>query len=240
MPVPHLPCCGTLQLEITCTGEQFLENIDLGTTFGFILTENLHDEFCDEWLVSSKNCISEAQADVSAFTNQARLYISCSFDMDLVLARQKGLWPSSLIDPLVDSFDCESCDIKVSTLMPKSSLVYRQKLQPTLVESQRFAGKEPSRSSHLHSIHTGNDSPVEKLGSDAPSASSYSKQPRTRSPQRDRRPRQRPQRRYSEVASAAFCYAFTYEHERPYSRERLPSPEPLDFPALSVLDPVRP
>ena len=242
MPVPALPECGTLKLEISCAGEQYLENIDFCTTFGFILTESLHHGFCDEWLVSSNNGNRiDEQPDLEAYlNNQLKLHISCSFDLDLVIARQRGLWPSCAVEPPCTPRDSVSCDIKVSKLMPKSSLVYRQRLQQSAVQILGIVRRESAQPSHCHAIKGGCDSPVYDMDTNSASASSRSQPSRTSSPQRDRRPRQRPQRRYSEVASAAFCYAFTYEHERPYSRERLPSPEPLDFPALSILDPVRP
>ena len=243
MPVPSLPGCGTLRLEIICTGEQFLGNINLGTIFGFILTETLQHGFCDEWLVGSKNCNRiDEQPDLEAYlNNKLKLHISCSFDLELVMARQRGLWPSCAVEPPCAPRDSVSCDIKVSKLMPKSSLVYRQRLQQSAVQSLGMVRRESAQPSHCHAIKGWRDSPVYDMDTNSASASSRSQPSRTSSPQRDRRPRQRPQRRHSEMTGAAGCYAFAYEHERPHSTERPPSAESpwADAAAPAVCDPRR-
>ena len=236
--VPSLPSCGTLRLEVTYAGEQFLANIDFGTTFGFILTENLHHGFCDEWLVSSKNCTTpEDQADIEMCpNNQLKLHISCSFDPDLVLARQRGLWPSCTVDPPRDP---DSRDIRVSRLMPKSSLVYRQRLQQIPAPSNR---REAARPTPCSAIRGGRNSPaVDPDPADPGGPGPHCTTPRRGSPERAR---QRPQRRYSEVVGSAGRYAFTYEHERPYARdsgrERPSSAQsfPAEPPALPGREPI--
>jgi hypothetical protein len=134
VPVASLPCCGTLSLEVTTATEQIFENTCFGASFGFILTDSLELGFSDDWLsmnASSTSFMSDSSddlttLDLSSLIYQPKLHISCSFNRNMVLARQKGMWPSHLVDP--PRLD-HSTNIKVSELMPKSSLIYRPRLR---------------------------------------------------------------------------------------------------------------
>jgi hypothetical protein len=133
VPVESLPCCGTLALEVTSATEQIFENTSFGATFGFILTDSLEFGFSDEWLnmhASMTSFSDDLSYDLNLFDLtsifQPKLHISCSFDRNMVLARQKGMWPSHLVDP--PRLD-HAADIKVSELMPKSALIYRPRLR---------------------------------------------------------------------------------------------------------------
>jgi hypothetical protein len=131
--VPSLPCSGTLRLEITCVTEQMLGNVDLGPTFGFILTDALECGFSDEFLAGNMSEIVLNNPGIEN-TTVPKLHISCSFNRDIILARQKGLWPAHNVHPPCTAL---STDISVSELMKRSALVHRQRLQsPIDHESQ--------------------------------------------------------------------------------------------------------
>ncbi len=135
-PVPSLPCYGTVRFEVACAVEQFLDNITVGVTFGFILTESLEHGFSDEWLVGAKinNQLDDPGNIMKDSNTQLRLRVSCSFNQDLVQTRQRGLWPSQDIEP---SQLTQNPIVKLSELMLKTPLVYRQRLKPPSADGSR-------------------------------------------------------------------------------------------------------
>jgi len=136
IPVPSLPCYGTIRFEVACAAEQFLENITVGVTFGFILTENLEHGFSDEWLVGAKsnNLLDDPANIMKDSDTRLRLRVSCSFNQQLVQTRQRGLWPFKDIDL---SHMTHDSIVKLSELMLKTPLVYRQRLQPPSADGPR-------------------------------------------------------------------------------------------------------
>ncbi len=99
--------------------------MDIGPTFGFILTDILECGFSDEYLAGTINEDVFNQPGITN-ANSPKLHISCSFNRDIILARQRGLWPSHNVrPPCVDL----ATNITVSELMKRSALVHRQRFQ---------------------------------------------------------------------------------------------------------------
>ena len=128
VPIDALPCCGTLQLEVSCNTEQILGNLDFESTFSFIVTDNLQTGFSDEWLVGTRTNRAQYsnKSKSGNLGDSSKLHISCSFDQAIVRSLQVGLWPSHEVkSPLL-----ASPELSVSELMSKSSFVYRARQPP--------------------------------------------------------------------------------------------------------------
>ncbi len=202
VPVPSLPCYGTILFEVACAAEQFLENVTVGVTFGFILTENLEHGFSDEWLVGAKsnNPLDDPGNIMKDSDTQMKLRVSCSFNQELVQTRQRGLWPSKDIDPDPTHMTRESV-VTLSELMLKIPLVYRQRLQPPSADGPR--------SWPTQALHSGRNSPTrpDKPPSHAQAAPVTALAPETSSMRRQGSPSRRSrrvQRRLSEVVRIGF------------------------------------
>ena len=145
LPIVALPCHGTLQLEVSCNTEQMLGNLDFGSTFSFIVTDNLETGFSDEWLVDSRTNSSQDWGEPRQINSgdSLRLHISCSFDQAIVRSLQVGLWPSHE----VKSLEFRPHELKLSELMSKTSFVYRARQQsdfPSIQLSEPHSDPKPT------------------------------------------------------------------------------------------------
>jgi hypothetical protein len=122
--------------------EQFLGSMDIGPTFGFILTDILEGGFSDEFLAGTTSEDILNQPGIPN-ANVPRLHISCSFKRDIILARQRGLWPSHNV-PCLDL----STNLTVSELMQRTALVHRQRLQSPI-------DHEPAHTATARARHDG-------------------------------------------------------------------------------------
>ena len=93
--IKNIPCSATISMIALYAAEPPFQNDRNATNFEIVLATSLINGVSDLWLVSSEKLdMTESETPESTDTKIAKLRISCSFDRDMILGMQRGLWPS--------------------------------------------------------------------------------------------------------------------------------------------------